>query len=250
VHALLDLYGVVVDSERMARGYRERLADLLRAQLGGSREAWLEAHDRAHAEYAAKAAATDWDSDAWLPLVERLDAEHVVAILDHAGVAWRPTDPVAYAKDLEFRVMSSVQARYPDARAAFERLRRAGHRIHLATQATDANARGALTGAGLLGAFDGLFTGTTQNARKSRPEYWAGIPSTVGAPPDRCVVVDDRLEYLEAASSFGMIALLLDRQGRHISEPLPAYVRASLRNLAGLPHYVDVLEGEATKPPP
>ena len=246
MHALLDLYGVVVDSERMARGYRERLADLLRAELGGSREAWLEAHDRAHAEYAAKAAATDWDSDAWLRLVEWLDAEHVVAILDHAGVAWRPADPVAYAKDLEFRVMSAVQARYPDARAAFERLRRAGHRIHLATQATDANARGALTGAGLLGAIDGLFTGTTQNARKSRPEYWVGIPSTVGAPPDRCVVVDDRLEYLEAAASFGMIALLLDRKGRQGSERLPAYVRASLRNLAGLPHYVDVLEGDAS----
>lgn len=247
---LLDLYGVVVDSERMARGYRERVADLLRAEFGGTREVWLAAHDHAHAEYVGKADATDWDSDAWLPLVERLDAEHVVAILDHAGVAWRPVDPVAHAKDLEFRVMSGVQARYPDARAAVERLRRAGHRIRLATQATDANARGALTGAGLLGAFDLLFTGTTQNARKSRPAYWAGIPSAVGAPADRCVVVDDRLEYLEAASSVGMIALLLDRRRQHASEHPPAYVRASLRNLAGLPHYVDVLEGEATKPPP
>jgi len=240
------MWGVVVDSDRMTRGYRERLADLLQAELGGTREAWLAAHDRAAADHHRTADAIDWEAGEWLDLVDDLDAGHLVSILRGAGVAWRPPDPVAYSRDLEFRVMAGVQARFPDARTAIERLRKAGHRVYIATQATDSNARGALSGAQLLETFDRLFTGTTQKAQKSRPDYWRTVPSTVGAPPDRCVVVDDRLEYLEAAASFGMIALLLDRKGRQGSERLPAYVRASLRNLAGLPHYVDVLEGDAS----
>ncbi|MGQ0796744.1 MAG: HAD family hydrolase, partial [Methanobacteriota archaeon] len=241
MHVFLDLWGVVLDSERMTRGYRERLADLLRAQLGGTREAWLAAHDRAAADYDRKADALDWDAGEWLDLVDDLDAGHLLSILDGAGVTWKPAHPVEYARDLEFRVMAGVQARFPDARAAIERLRTAGHRVHLSTQATDSNARGALSGARLLEAFDRVFTGTTQKARKSRLEYWRTLPSTVGAPPGRCVVMDDRLEYLEPAASIGMIALLLDRTRRQTTHPLQTLLTATRRTQAGLRHLADGL---------
>src|SRR5438105_681087 len=51
-------------------------------------------------------------------------------------------------------------------------------------------------------------------------------------------VVDERLDYLEAAASVGILALLLDRKGAHRPEAMPPYVAATLRNLAGLPQWV------------
>jgi FMN phosphatase YigB (HAD superfamily) len=245
VDVFLDLYGVVVDSERMARGYRERLADLLFEEFGGSRGAWLEAHDRAWSAYGKKADAIDWESEAWIALVDRLDADHIEEIFGRAGVEGRPDDLTSYAREIEFRVTSGVQARFPDARTAIERLRTAGHRVHVATQATDTNARGALAGAGLLGAFDRIFTGTTQNARKSSRAYWKELPAAVGARPDACLVLDDRLDYLESAAAAGLLAVLVDRARRVPPEELPSFVQASFRNLASLPHYVETLASRA-----
>ncbi len=52
--------------------------------------------------------------------------------------------------------------------------------------------------------------------------------------------MDDRLDYLEAAASVGILALLLDRKGAHRPEAMPPYVEATLRNLAGFPHWVEI----------
>src|SRR5439155_714376 len=52
-------------------------------------------------------------------------------------------------------------------------------------------------------------------------------------------LVDDRLDYLEAAASVGIVALLLDRKGAHRPESMPPYLTATLRNLAGLSHWVE-----------
>ena len=243
VHVFLDLYGVLLDSAKMRAGYRNGLVDLLGARFGGNRRVWLEAHDAAYEAYVKRAEQeTDWEAGPWTELVGRLDADHYRMILERAGVSWHPDDPVAFAKDIEFRIMSTVDARYPDVRPALARLRRAGHRAYVATQASDANARGALTGAGILDALHGVFTGTSQNARKSRTTYWTPIPERIGARPSECVFVDDRLDYLEPAAASGFVALLLDRSRRNPTTP--SFVSATLRNLAGLSHYVDVLAAE------
>src|SRR5437899_944006 len=120
MNVLLDLYGVLLDHEKMFRGYRERLAELLTARFGGDPDAWRRAHDEAWVTYVQRVNATDWESRG-----------------------------------------------YAD-------------------------------------------------------------------------VVDDRLDYLEAAASVGVLALLLDRKGAHRPEAMPSYVQATLRNLAGLPHWVEL----------
>src|SRR5947208_9787903 len=51
LHVLLDLYGVLLDHEKMFRGYRERLAELLAARFGGTPETWRRAHDEAWVTY-------------------------------------------------------------------------------------------------------------------------------------------------------------------------------------------------------
>ena len=103
---------------------------------------------------------------------------------------------------------------------------------------------GALTGAGLLGFLDGLFTGTSQDASKSQAEYWHRVRGALDRGTAPGVVVDDRADYLAAAKSAGFVALLLDRDEIYRAETVPSHVRATLRNLAGLPQFVDVLEHE------
>src|SRR2546427_33840 len=51
MNVLLDLYGVLLDHEKMFRGYRERLAELLTARFGGDPDAWRRAHDEAWVTY-------------------------------------------------------------------------------------------------------------------------------------------------------------------------------------------------------
>ncbi len=238
MHVLLDLYGVLLDHEKMFRGYRDRFAELVSARFGGEPDAWRRAHDEAFVAYVQRVNATDWNARGWAEIVDELDARQLVEVFDRVGVAGRPKDPLALARQLEREAMAKVDARYPDSRSAIERLRAAGHKVYVATGGGETN-EAALWGAGLLDLVDGMFTGHTQNAPKGRSQYWAGIPSRLGVPAGDCVLVDDRLDYLEAAASVGILALLLDRTGAHRPDAMPSYVQATLRNLAGLPHWVE-----------
>jgi FMN phosphatase YigB (HAD superfamily) len=250
VRVFLDLWGVLLDSDKMQVEYGQELARRIAARFGGDEDRWLRAHTAAWTDYVREVESTDWSHGSWASLVDRLDARFALGILERVGIAWRPTDPVAFSRELDLDVMSTVDARFPDARVVVERLHAAGHGVYVATQATESNARGALAGAGLLKAIDGLFTGTSQDAPKSRREYWDRVLSTVGAPPKSCILVDDRVDYLEAAAASGFEGLLLDREEIFEPETTPPFVRATLRNLAGLPHFVDALEAERTRPSP
>jgi len=246
VRAFLDLWGVLLDSDKMQVGYGRQLAQRMATRFGGDEGRWLEAHTSAWTEYVKEVESTDWSQGSWSAAMDRLDARFAVGLLERVGIAWRPADPVAFSRELDLEVMATVDARFPDARTAVERLRGAGHKVYVATQATDANARGALAGAHLLTSIDGLFTGTSQDAPKARREYWDRILSSVGASPGSDVLVDDRVDYLEAAAASGFGVLLLDRDGIYEPETTPPFVRATLRNLAGLPHFVETLEAERT----
>ncbi|TMA05555.1 MAG: HAD family hydrolase [Methanobacteriota archaeon] len=239
VHVLLDLYGVLLDHEKMFRGYRERLAELLAARFGGTPETWRRAHDEAWVTYVQRVNSVDWESRGYADIVDELDARHLLEIFERVGVTGRPADTLAVSREFEREAMSHVNARYSDARTAIERLRSAGHRVYVATGGSETN-DAALRGAGLFDLIDRIFTGHSQNAQKGQSRYWQEIPHQLGVKPRDCVLVDDRLDYLEAAASVGIVALLLDRKAAHRPESMPPYVEATLRNLAGLPHWVEL----------
>jgi len=238
MHVLLDLYGVLLDHEKMFRGYRDRLGTLLSARFGGDPDEWRRAHDEAFVTYVRRVNETDWDARGWAEIVDELDERMLLDMFESVGRSARPDDALALSRELEREAMAGVDARYPDARPAIERLRAVGHKVYVATGGGETN-EAALRGAGLLDLIDGMFTGHTQNAQKGRPHYWTDIPRRLGAGSRDCILVDDRLDYLEAAASAGVLALLLDRKGAHRPEAMPSYVQATLRNLAGLPHWVE-----------
>ncbi|TLZ91918.1 MAG: HAD family hydrolase [Methanobacteriota archaeon] len=239
MNVLLDLYGVLLDHEKMFRGYRERLAELLTARFGGDPDAWRRAHDEAWVTYVQRVNAADWESRGYADVVDELDARHLAEMFDRAGVRAPRTDVLSVSRELEREAMARVNARYPDARTAIERLRAAGHKVYVATGGSETN-DAALRGAGLIDLIDGIFTGHSQNAQKGQSRYWRDIPTQLATKPGDCVLVDDRLDYLEAAASVGILALLLDRKGAQRPEAMPSYVQATLRNLAGLPHWVEL----------
>ncbi len=242
MRVFLDLWGVLLDSEVMQREYGTRLAHAMAERFGRSPSQWAAAHTAAWTDYVRAVEAWDWSRGSWRTAAERLDAKFVLGLLERMGIPWRPEDAAAFSRELDLTVMPTVNARFPDARVAVERLRAAGHSVYVATQATEANARGALTGAELLASLDGLFTGSSQDALKSRPAYWGPIPAHLGVPAAECVLVDDRLDYLEAATTAGFAGLLLDREGLWDAAAMPSFVGAALRNLAGLPQFVEVLD--------
>src|SRR5207253_4782244 len=239
MYVLLDMYGVLLDHEKTFLGYRERLADLLAARFGGSPDAWRQAHDEAFVTYTRRANETDWRGREYGEVVDELDAQHLIEMFERLGIDARPAEPLVLSRELEREAMARVNARYPDARTAIERLRAAGHKVYVATGGSETN-DAALRGAGLIDLIDGIFTGHSQNAQKGQSRYWRDIPTQLATEPGDCVLVDDRLDYLEAAASAGILALLLDRKGAHRPEAMPAYVQATLRNLAGLPHWVEL----------
>lgn len=247
VRVFLDLWGVLLDSDTMQREYGRNLARYLQGRFGGDEGRWIEAHNAAWTEYVKDVESPGWDRTRWSETVDRLDAEFVLSILERGQVAWRPPDPLAFSRELDLHLMASVNARFPDARSAVERLRAAGHAVYVATQATEANARGSLMGAGLLEDLEGLFTGTSQDASKAQRIYWDRALATLSVPPETCMLVDDRGDYLAAAHATGITGLLLDREGLYDPGTMPPFVRATLRNLAGLPQFVDTLEAEGRR---
>jgi len=234
----LDLWGVLADSRKMTPAYRQKAAEILWSRQGGSIAAWLRAHEAAEAWYEAHMSDPEtWKAGTWIEVVNSADAEHVVRLFREAG-APPPADPLALSKSLTLEVMSAIDSAFPDARPAVARLRKAGHRVFVSTNATEENARGALAGARLLEEIDGVITGETQNANKTDPSYWRGIVDRMRVDPAKSFVVDDRNEYLRPAGLVGFRCLLMDREGKHPAVTMPAYVSATLRNLAGLPQYV------------
>jgi FMN phosphatase YigB (HAD superfamily) len=244
VDVFVDLWGVLADSRKMTPAYRQWIAEVLRSLHGGSMEAWLRAHDAAEAWYEAHLAnPRTWEVGTWIEVVNRADAEHVARMFRETGVP-PPPNPLEVSKTLTLEGMSKIDSAFPDARPAVARLRKAGHRVFVATNATEENARGALAGAKLMDQVDGVITGENQNASKTNIAYWRGIVDRVRVDPAASFVADDRPEYLKAAAQARFRCLLIDREGRHPPAAMPPFVEATLRNLAGLPQYVsDAVKG-------
>src|SRR5207249_8090064 len=123
----------------------------------------------------------------------------------------RPAEPLVLSRELEREALARVNARYPDARSAIERLRAKGHHVYVATGGSETN-EAALRGAGLASLIDGIFSGHSQHAHKSQPADGADVPKSVAATRPERALLDDRLGNLAPADSVGIVALLLARQ--------------------------------------
>lgn len=240
----LDLWGVLTDSGKMSPAYRQKMADWLASRHGGSVEAWLRAHDAANEWYGKHMDEPEtWAHATWKDVVYAADRELILRLFREVG-ATPPLDPHGLSQALELELMGQIDAAFPDARPAVRRLKTLGHRVYVSTNATESNARGALTGARLLPEIHGLFTGELLNAGKHGRGYWTAIAERLGVEPRSCLVVDDRNDYLKGAASAGFRCILLDRTGAHPLDGMPRFVDATLHNLAGLAPWIETWKSE------
>src|SRR5438128_11794643 len=108
MHVLLDLYGVLLDHEKMFRGYRERLAELLAARFGGTPETWRRAHDEGWVTYVQRVNSVDWESRGYADIVDQRDARHRLEIFERRGVTGRPADTRAVRRGFEPDALTPV----------------------------------------------------------------------------------------------------------------------------------------------
>ena len=80
VRVFLDLWGVLLDSDKMQREYGRGLARYLGARFGGDEGRWIDAHNAAWTAYVEEIESPDWDRARWAGTVDRLDATFAVSI--------------------------------------------------------------------------------------------------------------------------------------------------------------------------
>jgi 2-haloacid dehalogenase len=103
---------------------------------------------------------------------------------------------------------------YPDALAARERLRRAGHEIALFTNGTFAMADAAANAAAIAPLVDLIVSVDDLRMFKARPEVYAHLCGRMGRlPAEVCLVSSNRWD-VAGAVAFGMPAVWVNRTGQ------------------------------------
>ena len=244
---ILDVNGVLVDSPH-EHAWREALQELMEGP-------WRDIRG-----------STSWEPGAPAPDVYREvisgrpRMSGARAALEHYGVPDIAERAEAYAARKQAMVVELIEAgrftAYPDALGFVLAVRAAG--IRLATASSSRNARlllgrirldvfareSGLThdfvtpGLSLLGLIDVNVSGRRFEQGKPHPEIFLTAAAELGCPPDRCVVVEDAVSGIQAATAGGMRALGVARadDARMLTDAGAALVVPSLDrvDVAGL----------------
>jgi len=101
----------------------------------------------------------------------------------------------------------------PGAQDWVERLHREGWKQAVASSAPRANIEVVLEVIGMSDDFEALVSAEDVTAGKPDPQVFLTAASRLGAPPNRCVVVEDAIPGVEAARRAGMRCIGVNRNG-------------------------------------
>ncbi len=97
----------------------------------------------------------------------------------------------------------------PGVREILRSLRERGLPLALASSTDGAVVRQELDEAGLLGSFDAVVGGDQVKRSKPDPEIFLRAAERLGAPPEKCFVIEDSFNGIRAARRAGMRALMV-----------------------------------------
>lgn len=229
-HILFDLYGTLADSRLMIPCYARQLGRVMAERYGGEADAWADANRRVVADWDSYYADLDFEGDNGLDDMWEGMIRTTRALFRLTGTPEPRADELAsLSRELPYLATSGCDVLFPEVRNVIERLRGAGYVLGIASHTTTAQARGTLTGAGILDDFQGPILGpdVTGVFAKNRRYYLAAH-----LPPGDCLVVDDSPDGIHGAKAAGMTAILIDRN--HTAPPdSPAdhILRGSLEEL-------------------
>jgi beta-phosphoglucomutase-like phosphatase (HAD superfamily) len=208
-HILFDLYGTLVDSRLMIPCYARQLGFVMAGRYGGAPEAWSDANLRIVADWDSYYADLDFEGDNGLDDMWEGMIRTTRALFRLTGTTEPGIDELAaLSRELPHLATGGCNALFPEVRGLIERLHQAGVVLGIASHTTTAQARGTLTGAGVLDYFQGPILGpdVTGVFTKTRSYYLAAQ-----LPPENCLVVDDTPEGIRGAKAAGMRAILIHR---------------------------------------
>ena len=225
---LLDLYGTLVkpDWGALTAG-RDAIADRVGVPRAAAREAWSATHEaRMRGQHGS------------------LEGDLAVVLAMAGGV-----ESDVFTDDLLAELAASEQANwrrgvrlYPDVVPALDRLRRAGARLAIVTNAS-AEAAGVIPDFGLDGLVDAVFASCDAGALK--PDLLAFAMHDLGVTPTESILVDDEPGQVAAAKRLGLDAILIRRAAaeQSVARAAPG---AAIRDLSGVAEHVF---GALTTPP-
>jgi putative hydrolase of the HAD superfamily len=123
-------------------------------------------------------------------------------------------------------------AAFDDTVACLQALQTAGIRLALLTNFELLSIGCTLEHVGVdSGLFDLVVSQTTLGVRKPDPRAFSAVADMLGEPLERCAVVDDCSDNVNAARALGMRAFLIDR-----TRPVHDFANDQLASLEPLPH--------------
>ena len=220
---LLDLYGTLVEPDWAAlTAGRDAIADRVGVPRAEAQSAWTSTHE---ARMRGQHGSLEGD---------------LAAVLAKAGIGSEATD------DLLAELAAFEQANwrrgvrlYPDVVPALGRLRRAGARLAIVTNAS-AEAASVVPALGLDGLVDVVLASC--DARTVKPDLLLLAVRELGIPRAEAVLVDDEQAQVIAATAMGIRAFLIRRGSGDISAAGDA-ATAVVRDMSELEVHVPALSG-------
>jgi HAD superfamily hydrolase (TIGR01509 family) len=191
---LIDLYGTLVEPDwGILSAGRDAIADRAGVPRAAARSAWEATHDaRMRGQHGS------------------LEGDLAAVVATATGVA---SDHLTH--DLLAELAASERANwrrgvrlYPDVVPTLGRLRRAGARVAIVTNAS-AEAAGVIPALGLDGLVDAVRASC--DARTVKPDLLLLAMRDLGVTPAEAVLVDDEPSQIAAATGIGMSAILIRR---------------------------------------
>ena len=174
---VFDCDGTLVDSEPLARTAWERSLAPYGYAIGDAEYAGLVGlpYPRVHAHFARRIPALAGPDDVWAAYSERL-----------------------------FALIDAALEPFPDALEAIDDLRDRGVAVAVASSSPRARLDRTLAAAGLAGAFAITVAGDEVAHGKPAPDMFLAAAARLGAPPARCVAIEDSAPGVAAGIAAGM----------------------------------------------
>ncbi|OGF44828.1 MAG: hypothetical protein A2231_12605 [Candidatus Firestonebacteria bacterium RIFOXYA2_FULL_40_8] len=166
----------------------------------------------------------------FLPFVGAGDEKYIAGVAEKYGLKYK-SEMKARMYELYFELLPKKIKSFPGVKELLSALKKAGKKIAVASSADRIKVEANLNGIGLaLSVFDQVVTGDDITRKKPDPEIFLIAAKKLNIPPEKCCVIEDAVNGVEASKAAGMkcIAITNSFSSEKLSEKNPDRIVNSL----------------------